>query len=147
MDVFIELAKRLPAEFNIVLVGTNRKVERELPNNIISVHKTNSVEELVEIYSAADFLVNPTREDNFPTVNIESLSCGTPVITFDTNGSPEIIDSTCGAVVPYGDTDSLEKEILRGAEEKPYTSEACIKRSKRYQRDDLFKEYVKLYEC
>ena len=146
LDVFIELANRLPKEFRIVLVGTNEKIEQQLPDNIIGIRKTNSVEELIEIYSAADFLVNPTREDNFPTVNIESLACGTPVITFETNGSPEILDTTCGVVVPYGDTDSLERVILRLANERQFRVESCIARSKRYQRDELFKEYVKIYE-
>lgn len=146
LDVFAELANRLPNGYRIVLVGTNEKIERHLPNSIISIRRTNSVKELAEIYTAADVFVNPTRQDNFPTVNIEALSCGTPVITFDTDGSPEIIDQSCGSVVPYGDTDSLEQEILRLSKEGMYSHESCIKRSKKYQQDTIFQEYVKLYE-
>lgn len=145
-DVFIELAKRLPDNFRIIMVGTNDRIDQNLPSNVISIHKTNNIQELVEIYSAVDLLVNPTREDNFPTVNIEALSCGTPVVTFETNGSPEILDDKCGSVVPYGDIDAMEQEILRIAAVKPFSSEACIQRAQRYRRDDKYKEYVKLYE-
>ena len=47
--------------------------------------------------------VNPTYEDNFPTTNIEALACGTPVITYDTGGSPEAVDKSTGFVVDKGD--------------------------------------------
>ncbi len=146
LDVFIKLAKRLPDNFRIVMVGTNDTIDQQLPSNVISIHKTNNVQELVEVYSAVNLLVNPTREDNFPTVNIEALSCGTPVVTFETNGSPEILDDTCGSVVPYGDTDAIEKEILRIAADNPFSPEACIQRASRYRREDKFKEYVRLYD-
>lgn len=41
------------------------------------------------MYTAADVFVNPTLEDNYPTTNIEAIACGTPVITYETGGSPE----------------------------------------------------------
>ncbi len=62
LDVFLSLAKRLPKEYVIVLVGTNIKIDEQLPSDVISIHRTNSQEELAEIYSAADLFVNPTRE-------------------------------------------------------------------------------------
>ena len=99
LDVFIDLAKRLDDRFQIVLVGTNDDVDKLLPANIISVHKTNNQQELAEIYTAADLFVNPTREENYPTVNMESISCGTPVLTFKTGGSPEIPNVKTGYVV------------------------------------------------
>ena len=79
LDIFIELAKRLDEKYQIVLVGTNEKTDKLLPNDIISIHRTQNQKELAEIYTAADLFVNPTREENFPTVNIEALACGTPL--------------------------------------------------------------------
>ena len=111
LDVFLELAKRLDDSYRIVLVGTDEKVDAQLPGNIVSIHRTNDQQELAEIYAAADLFVNPTREDTYPTVNMESLACGTPVLTFRTGGSPEIPDETCGAVVEKDDLDSLEREM------------------------------------
>ena len=146
LDVFIELSKRLPEQFRIVLVGTNEEVDKILPDNIISVHRTSSKEELVDIYCSCDLFVNPTRDENFPTVNIESLACGLPVLTFDTGGSTEIIDETCGVSVETGDIDGMEKEILRIYKTKPYSKQACLKRASNYRMEDKFQEYVDLYK-
>lgn len=145
-DVFIELARRLDDKYRIVLVGTNEKNNETLPDNIISINKTNNQTELAEVYSAADLFVIPTREDNFPTVNIESLACGTPVLTFKTGGSPEIPDETCGCVVEVNDIDAMEKEIIRICEGKPYSEKNCVARARQFDKKQKFKEYVDLYE-
>ncbi len=146
LDVFIELSKRLPKEYQIVLVGTDANTDKVLPQNILSIHRTNSQSELAEIYSVADVFANPTREENFPTVNMESLACGTPVVTFKTGGSPEIIDTTCGRVVEKDDVDGLVREILSVVEEKPYFVEACVNRARLFSGKDKFSEYVNLFD-
>ena len=147
LDVFLDLSNRLEREcYQIVLVGTNDEIDRRLPENIISIHRTNDQSELAEIYTASDIFVNPTREENFPTVNIESLACGTPVLTFRTGGSPEIIDETCGASVACDDINALEKELIRICSLKPSMVQACLKRAKNFDKDVKFKEYLGLYE-
>ena len=142
----MELSKRLSNDYRIVLVGTNDGLDKILPPNIISIHRTNNQKELAEIYTAADLFVLPTREENYPTVNMEALACGTPVLTFRTGGSPEIIDETCGAVVDCDDIDAMEREIIRICEENPYSKEACIKKAQEFDQNERFKEYVDLYE-
>ncbi len=147
LDVFVELASRLDSDkYQIVLVGTSAEIDKNLPQNIISINKTNNQQELAQIYSAADIFVNPTREENYPTVNMEAIACGTPVVTFDTGGSPEILDDTCGSVVPCNDIDVLEREIIRICEDVPYSIDACIKRAEGFDKDQKFKEYIELYE-
>ena len=59
--------------------------------SVILFGHTNSREQLAAIYTAADVFFNPTREDNFPTVNLEAEACGTDVITYDTGGCRETI--------------------------------------------------------
>lgn len=145
LDVFCDLARRLDDSFRIVLVGTNDAVDRELPENILSIHRTGSQQELAEIYTAADLFVNPTREEAFGLVNAEALACGTPVVTFRTGGSPEIIDETCGAVVDCDDVDALEAEIRRIRREQPYPAAACMERAKRFDAGARFQEYIQLY--
>lgn len=146
IDVFLELNKRLPENYQVILVGTDPKVDKLLPENIISIHRTQNQQELAEIYSVADVFVNPTHEENYPTVNMEALACGTPVLTFRTGGSPEMLDETCGSVVEYNDTDMLEKEIIRICTDSPYSEADCLKKACSFAQNERFKEYLKLYE-
>lgn len=146
LDVFIELAKRLDDRFQIVLVGTNEEVDKQLPANIISVHKTNNQQELAEIYSSADLFVNPTREEVLGLVNIEALACGTPVITFDTGGSPECIDETCGLVVDTDDVNMLIHSINLIATNNPFSKNGCTQRANMFNRNEKYEDYIDLYE-
>lgn len=146
LDVFIELSNRLDDRFQIVLVGTDDKVDKLLPKNIISIHRTQNQTELAEIYSSADIFINPTREDNYPTVNMESLACGTPVVTFNTGGSPELLDETCGIVVEKNDINGIECAILRQYNERNLKKEDCTKKAKDFDKNEKFSEYIQLYE-
>ena len=146
LDVFIELARRLTDDYRIVLIGTDDATDRSLPECILSIHRTQNQLELSEIYSAVDVFVNPTREENYPTVNMESLACGTPVITFRTGGSPETIDETCGSVVACDDVDALEREIRRVCETEPFSRRRCAEKALEFDKEKRFEEYVKLYE-
>lgn len=147
LDVILELSKRLdPDKYRIVMVGTNEYLDSILPANIISIHRTNNQIELAEIYSEADLLLNATREDTFPTVNMEAIACGTPVLTFRTGGSPEILSPKTGSVVECNDVDSFEREIVRICESNPYREEDCLEHSKNFDLHERYEEYLALYE-
>lgn len=147
LDIFEQLAGDLNAKrYQIVLVGTNATVDKGLPDNIVSIHRTQNQKELAEYYSLADVFVMPTREENFPTVNIESIACGTPVITFDTGGSAEIIDNRSGVVVPCDDAETLKQEIVRVCENHPFTEQDCRARANTFDQNARFLEYAHLYE-
>jgi len=146
LDVFIRLSQCLPEKYQIILVGTTDNIDKILPDNIISIHRTHDQKELAEIYSAANVFVNPTREDTFPTVNIEALACGIPVITFDSGGSPEIIDPSCGYVVKQDGFSELQKKIIEVCEKRVFSKETCIARAHIYKAEDKYTEYVQLYQ-
>lgn len=144
LSYFLELAGRLPQECQMILIGLSKKQMKEIPKNIIGLERTSNTKELAEYYSMADVFVNATLEDNFPTTNLEALSCGTPVITFDTGGSPESLNESCGRVVPKGDMDALLKAVLLEKDE-PKKKEDCLKQAEQYEKYDRFQEYVELY--
>ena len=145
LDVFIELSKRLDDRFQIVLVGTSEDVDVQLPENILSIHQTQNQQELAEIYTAADLFINPTREEVFGLVNAEALACGTPLVTFDTGGSPEVCDENCGIVVPKDNIEALVDAIYNIYDNKPFSKESCIERANKFDKHDKFLEYIKLY--
>lgn len=142
---FIKLKELLDEEYVICMVGLTKKQLEKLPEGIIGIERTDSIKQLAEIYSTADIFLNLTYEDNFPTTNIESLACGTPVLTYDTGGSPSIIDKTCGRVIEKGNLFETVEEIKRMIK-TPLERQNCIIRSKMFDRKLMGKNYVLLFE-
>lgn len=136
---FIKLNEMLSENEKIVLVGLDDNQLATLPEDIIGIKRTSSIEELAEIYSSADVFVNPTYEDNYPTTNLEAISCGTPVVTYITGGSPESVFEGNGFSVPQGDVKGIYDAIKKVDGCKTPTKD-FFDASKRY------KEYVDLYK-
>lgn len=139
LDSFIELSHDLTDEYQIVLIGLKKEQLLKLPNNIIGLEKTNSIQELAEFYSSADVFVNPTLEDNYPTTNLESIACGTPVITYNTGGSGESA-SRYGMVVNKGNIEALEKAIVKLTNDKVRKKDICL------SKEEMIEKYKQVYE-
>jgi glycosyltransferase involved in cell wall biosynthesis len=146
LDMFIMLAASLGSNYHIVLVGTDEKIDKLLPDNIISIHRTQNQQELAKIYSASDVFFNPTREENYPTVNMESLACGTPICGFDAAGTPYIADSEFGTFTPTGDIESLACVVNEAKKKTKEKAELCRNYAKkRYSSQLFFEKLLKLY--
>ena len=85
-------------------------------------------------------------EEYFPTVTIESLACGTGVITFNTGGSPEMLDESSGMVIEKGNIDKLYEGIMSIYRDRPFDESSCVKRAQLYNMNDKFQEYVDLFK-
>ena len=138
-------------EYDITLVGLTANQIKQLPKGIIGIERTQSVNELAKLYASSDIFVNPTYCDTFPTVNIESLACGTPVITYNVGGSPEIIDDETGWAVNKGDVEAIAQWIKKVANESAEETEnrrgKCRERAVRlYNKEDRYKDYITLYK-
>ena len=145
---FIQLRNKLNDDHVIVLVGLSPEQIKEMPQGIIGIPRTENQSELASLYSAASVFVNPTYEDNYPTTNIEALSCGTPVITYDTGGAPECITKKTGLVVNKGDIENLYSGILRIGKGIGEHNMDC--REWAEQKCDatmVYKRYIELYEA
>lgn len=145
---FIELSGHLLDDSVVVLVGLTQKQIKGLPGNIIGIPRTENVQELASLYSAADVLVNPTWEDNFPTTNLEALGCGTPIVTYNTGGSIEAVSPDTGFIVEQGDICGLLTTINEVRDKgKAKYNQACRQRALDYYRkEDRYAEYLELYE-
>ena len=108
---FAKLSEILDECYQIVLVGVTPEQARQLPNRILAIPRTNSAKELAELYSAADFFVNPTYEDNYPTVNLEARACGTRIISYDTGGCKETMGSE-DILIPRGDIHAIYNTVI-----------------------------------
>lgn len=147
-DDFIEMAKMLNDNELIVLVGVSEKQQEQLPSNIVGIRRTENVQQLAELYSAADVFVNPTWQDNYPTVNLEAIACGTPVVTYRTGGSVEAINDSTGMIVEQGDVAGLlsaAREIMqRGTQ---LFKDSCRKFAlENFDKEERYNDYLKLYD-
>lgn len=148
LNDFKQLRVLLPEDVEIVLVGLNENQIKKLPSGIKGMRRTSNADELSQLYSEASVFVNPTYNDTFPTVNLEALACGTPVVTYRTGGSPEAIDDTTGIVVEKGDIKSLAEAVMTIMNNPTkFSSEACRKRAEEnFNKDIQFNKYIDLYE-
>lgn len=146
-DDFIQMRRMLPDEYQIVLVGLTTEQINLLPAGITGIARTQNISELASLYSAADVFVNLTYADNFPTTNLEALACGTPVVTYQTGGSPEALDENTGMVVSKGAlADAVEAVIKICQTDRDYYKRNCrVRAEKFYNKSDCFSKYIELY--
>lgn len=146
-DIF-RIRELLPEYYAITIVGLSSKQIGQLPVGINGIERTQNVNKLVKLYSNANVLINPTYADTFPTVNLEALACGTPVITYRTGGSPEAIDENTGTVIEQGDVETMTEaiKVVCGKDRQKYIA-ACRERAEEnFDEEKCFETYVELYE-
>ena len=116
-------------------------------DNIINIPYQTSPKGLAEVYRTADVLVNVTHADSLPTVNMEAMACGTPVITYDVCGSTEIITDNTGIVVSEGDKSALVDAVYEVKEKgKGKYSQSCIRHiADNYEQYTQFEKYLGIY--
>lgn len=144
LDILIQLSGRLDNRFHIIIVGLERS-NLNRNNNLTCIQSISNQKELAKIYSTADIFINPTREDNFPTVNIEALACGIPVATFNTGGSGEVITESNGYCIEKDDIEALVQVIMSdyaNPKKTNFNQEEC----KKYDMNKKFDEYINLYQ-
>lgn len=143
LDDVLRLAEMLGEDYQVVIVGLSEKQAESMPENIVAIQRTSSVEELAEIYSAADVFVNTSYEDTFPTVNLEALACGTPVVTYDTGGCAEALDTASGIAVPTGDLEKMKEAVCSA---KSLDRAKACQRAQTFSAREKYTEYLRLYE-
>lgn len=147
-DDFVRMAEMLNEDEVIVMVGVSEEQQKRLPKNIVAIRRTENVRQLAELYSAATAFVNPTWQDNYPTVNLEAIACGTPVVTYRTGGSVEVITEDTGRIVEQGDVAGLLAAVREIAEKGKvqYTAKCRAFALENFRKEDRYADYLKLYE-
>ena len=142
-DDLLAFAAQLGADEQLVMVGQmSQDQRRRLPATIVPIARTSDARALAELYTAATAVINPTWQDNYPTVNLEAIACGTPVITYRTGGSVESVTEDTGFVVGQGDVAGLVKcfhAVLHAG--KTRYSAACVDHARRhFNKEDRFRD-------
>lgn len=113
LDDFLELALMLPEDYQVVFVGLLKDQIKKLPEGVIGIQNVKNPVELSEIYSAADFFVNPSYEETFGLTTVEAISCGTKAIVYSGSASEEIAAKYGGIIVSPGAA-NIYDAIMRG---------------------------------
>lgn len=148
LDDYIAMSRLLREDEVIVLVGVPEKIMLKLPDKFIGIRRTNNQQELAALYTRADVIAVFSRAETFGLTIVEGYACGTPAVVYDNTALPSLITSDTGYVVPNKDYKAAYDVIKKIRDEgKNSYSEACIKLVReKYNKDDCFNEYVRLYE-
>lgn len=147
LNDFIELSKYLLNDECIVLVGVSKKQKLDLPVNVIGIEKTESVNELVKLYSLADLFVNFSVEETFGLTTVESMSCGTPVLVYNSTACPEVVAKETGFIVNPHDIVEVNN-IIRHVKKIGKLSYSAYCREhvlNNYNQKNQYKKYLSLY--
>jgi putative colanic acid biosynthesis glycosyltransferase len=147
LEDFFFLSSLLEQDEIIVLVGLSKKQIRGLPPNIIGLNRTDSRQEMVDLYSSSDIFLNLSDEESFGLTSIEAMACGTPVIVYNRTALPEIV-SEAGIIVEKGDFYSLKDAIhqLRRKGKMNY-SDICRKHVlEQFNDQQRYSDYLNLYK-
>lgn len=148
LDDFIRLSGLLNDDEIIVLVGVGEKMRKRLPGNIMGIGRTENTRQLAQLYSAATAFVNLTWQDNYPTVNLEAIASGTPVVTYRTGGSIESVTEHTGVVVEQGDLNGIIAAVRaierrgKSAYQQPCRNYALAY----FRKEDRYADYLRLYD-
>jgi glycosyltransferase involved in cell wall biosynthesis len=139
----LALARRLPATHRERVIGRLLPGTR-LPRHVEHLPPTRDVGALAQAYSDATVMVNPTRHETLSMVNLEAQACGTPVITYDTDGAPEtILDGRTGWVVRSCQVDEM-LDLVLACRKTEALSAACVEHAQFFSRQRMGQEYVDL---
>ena len=142
-DLVQKIINVLQPEDMILLIGADEKDLMFDTDKIIAIPYIENRQELADLYDSADVFVNLTLADTFPTVNMEAICCGTPVVTHDVGGCSETVDEDTGILVSIGDSDKLIKAI-QIVKNGFYEKCAEIGASK-FSRSKNYEKYIEMY--
>ena len=145
----IKMAGMLKEDEHLILVGrlSEEQLQR-LPAHVKHIPRTENVHKLAALYAQATAFVNPTWQDNYPTVNLEAIACGTPVVTYRTGGSVESITPETGFVVEQGDVEGMLEKVreIASASREEYRTRCRAHAEAHFKKDDCYQRYIDLYE-
>jgi len=153
---FHHLIQSLPriktnSEIECLVFGSGEIPEVKGLPKMNSMGYVDSEEKQALIYSAADMVIVPSREDNQPQIGLEAMACGTPVIGFNAGGIPEYVrDGVTGWLAELGNEDELANRISQLVDEvdtrKNMSARARTMMQEEFDIVAQADKYISLYE-
>ena len=145
LSMFMKISKVLNGNEVIVLVGLTKNQIESLPEGIIGIERTESMEELAELYSSADVFINASKEETFGLVTAEALACGTRAIVFNSTACAEVItNDRCGIVVK--NDSELMSAVRNLLNEETKTTVIASRLDDEFKVEKMIEEYMNEYK-
>jgi glycosyltransferase involved in cell wall biosynthesis len=153
---FAQILKQLN-NAELLIAGTG-EIKNKLENLVSrlgcnsSVHFLNHVDDMRQLYSAADCFVLPSIAEGLPRSLIEAMASGIFCIASNVGGVPEIMDNgSCGLLAPPKDSSLLTRAMFKVAnmpqQEKLIITSAAKKHIKEnYSHNVIIKKIEKIYD-
>jgi len=145
LKIFRDLAKAISEEYRIVLVGLSKSQIAQLPENIIGIPRTESADELAQLYTKASVFINPSREESFSLVTIEAMACGTPVIAMGTSAPKELVSDVNGVLLSDCNVVDYLKAI-QYIENKNFEQDKIVDSVQQYSVENMTKKILEIYD-
>ncbi|MBP9863850.1 glycosyltransferase [Patescibacteria group bacterium] len=146
-------SSHIPDDVLFVSIGDRNNGNRLTQDHrVIHIPFIDNPNILAQYYSACDTFLFPSLADNLPLVALEAMSCGLPVISFDTGGMKEIIDHNMnGYLVMYKNSDELlrtvQQVIAMPNDERQNVSNNAIKKiQQHFTLKRMVQSYSDIYE-
>lgn len=148
LDDYILLAELLPSDYQIILVGINESISKNIPSKIKCIKRTENQIELAELYSTAEILLCLSYQESFGLTPIEAMACGTPSIVYNNTALKEIVTDKTGIKVETGDLNAVIEAIKHISENgKEFYFQNCLQRANEiYDMNKNYLNYINLYD-
>ncbi len=142
---FLQVAEQWKDSATVLLVGQGDNVP--VKPNLRCIGFTNNRQELVELYAAADVLLNPSKAETFGLVTVEAMACGTPVVGYNNSGTAELVTPRCGVLAPDGDVQALMEGVktVLGQEKSCYTASCRAHVCENFDKRKQIQKYIDFY--
>lgn len=148
-DITSELISNLKPNDRLIIIGCNEEQEQIYASNhnITTYGYVTSREKLAELYASGDVFLNLTDIDTLPTVNMEAIACGTPVITTDAGGSGELVENGKTGYVLKGREYMELNEKFEYIRQGKISKDACRKYAEEhFVKSKNYLKYLDLYQ-
>lgn len=101
-DLIFEIATVFPDKTFVLLgVVSDEFKNLQKPKNII-LKGEMSLEDVIKEYKTSDIFFFPTHTEGFPTVVLEAMSIGMPIISTPVGAIPDMLEDNGGVFIPVG---------------------------------------------
>jgi glycosyltransferase involved in cell wall biosynthesis len=141
----LDIADRIQNKDIVFILIGGRRPKNYYNENVIFINKTKNQIELAKFYSLSTCLLILSKSETFALTVAEALSCGTPIIGYDSGGIKETIVRGNGSLFSFGDIESILKSINELQFNQPFKKSIAEKYDGVLSKNKMMDNYIKVY--